>query len=61
MSEVPQPKKYNTRQYCTNYSDIEWRNKGDYCFNCGKTFKKDEMREYYDDGHAHCKGYCNYN
>lgn len=50
----------NFKKVQENWEDIEWRKRGTYCFNCGKTFKLDENRKYYEDGHASCKN-CNFN
>ena len=58
---IPQPRIINSCKYRQNYEEIEWRKRGTYCFNCGKTFKIDENRSYYEDGNAFCYKECNFN
>ena len=54
------PRPYNINNYENNYESIEWRRKGTYCYDCGKSFNKNDIIEYYSDGHAHCVK-CNFN
>lgn len=49
------------KKYTDNYREIDWRTKGEFCFNCGKTFRIDEKRIYYEDGNAYCLIECNFN
>jgi hypothetical protein len=50
----------NYKQYIQNYEEIEFRNKGTYCEECGKTLQYDEGRKFHTDGHVRCIN-CNYN
>ncbi len=53
MSEIPNPKMYNTKRYRDNYEDIEWRTRGTYCENCGANLKEpfgERHKEWYRDG-----------
>ena len=59
-NSIPQPKIFNTERFRNNYEEIEWREKDTYCYECGKTFKKDEKREGFSDGHVRCIK-CNFN
>jgi hypothetical protein len=60
MGKGDKPRNCFSREFKTNYEAIEWRNKGTYCCDCGRDFKPEDERNYYCDGHAHCKQ-CNYN
>ena len=53
-------RKEDYKKVSNNWDLIDWRKKGTYCFDCGKTFKTDEKRLYYDDENAHCNE-CNFN
>jgi hypothetical protein len=59
-NKIPQPRMVNSNIYISNYESIEWRRRGTYCFDCGKTFKDGEDRKNFDDGHARCVN-CNTN
>lgn len=61
MGKGDKPRNCFSKDFKNNYDEIDWRDKGTYCFDCGKTFGKDEKRDYYSDGQAKCLNGCNFN
>ena len=69
MSEIVNIKqKVNYKKYSKNYEQIEWREKGSFCENCGISFeiKNDSRRKFIDkNGNisyiCNSNGKCNYN
>ena len=55
---VPQPEMVNSQTYRNNFEGIDWRNRGAYCFVCGKNFGPEEQIRMKEDGHAECLNGC---
>lgn len=53
--------KPSSEVFRVNFDEIEWRDKGTYCYDCGRTFLPEQERNFYEDGHAYCCGQCNFN
>lgn len=55
------PRNCFSRLFKLNYEEIEWRNKGAYCYSCGQDIDRDVLKNYsdkfifYPDGHVEHK------
>jgi len=53
-------RKENLNQIIQNWDQIEWRDKGTYCINCGNSFFPKQKRILNSDGTTECI-ICNFN
>ena len=55
------------KQYLSNFDEINWNKKGDYCFNCGQRIDKFSLTSQpwlyilHSDGSIEHKNNCNFN
>jgi hypothetical protein len=54
------PRPYNLRKFEEGYEEIEWRERGTFCEECGRTFRPEDERLFDTDNSAKCV-HCNWN